>query len=112
MTRLYGRKTPIHYGPEEPREDRIVSYCKLGLLVSGEAACTPLWMRGQLVSAPLETAHSCVGSAPVLSIPKQPAKRIQPEPRRQDRTGQDRADPLLHLYGLIVGLPPQPGPMT
>lgn len=44
-------------------------------------------MRGKLVSAPLKTAHSCAGSTagcvPILTIPKQPAKRIQPEPRRQ-----------------------------
>lgn len=34
---------------------------------------------------PLKAAHSCVGSALVATIPKQSTKRIQPEPRRQDR---------------------------
>lgn len=73
------------------RENLVVSYCKLQIILHSAAAHTSLyslWMQGKLVSAPPKTAHSCAGSmagsVPVLSIPKQPAKRIQPEPRRQN----------------------------
>lgn len=94
-TRLCDRKkTFTHSGPEEPREELIVSYCKLTIRAAAPSPVSlpllppllySLSMRGELVSAPLKTAHSCAGSAPVLSVPNQPAKRIQPEPRRQDR---------------------------
>lgn len=104
--------TGLRYSPPRPKNihplwprrterETLLLYCKLGLFslaAHSEAACTPLyslWMQGKLVSAPLKTAHSCAGSAPGLSIPKQPAKRIQPEPRRQDRALLQLFLPLL-----------------
>ena len=66
------KKTSTRHSGEEPRADRVVSYCKLELFPAAatvsEAVHTPLrslWMRGWFVSAPLRTAHSSAGSAPI-----------------------------------------------
>ena len=94
-------KTSTRHNPEEPRADRVVSYCKVELFPAAatvsEAVHTPLrslWMRGRLVSAPLRTAHSCAGSAPVLSAPKQPAKN------ELSRNHADRTESFLSFFCL------------
>lgn len=118
-TRLCDRKkTFTHSGPEEPREELIVSYCKLTIRAAAPSPVSlpllppllySLSMRGELVSAPLKTAHSCAGSAPVLSVPNQPAKRIQPEPRRQDRGALLLVLPSFFFsFFFIIDMPLQP----
>lgn len=81
------RKISTHYGPEVPRENLlypIVNLCySLQQQPTVRLQLYSLWMQ----RACLRPSENCTFLCRICArfIPKHPAKRIQPEPRRQQR---------------------------